>query len=122
MAATARRRSRCPICAVGFPCIRGNNFILAETGGVEQVTLTVAQMPAHTHPMLASSNAASAATPTNQTIGKSTGFDAFINAQPTLAIKPSITPVGGNQPHDNMQPYLCVDFIISLFGLFPSPT
>jgi microcystin-dependent protein len=104
------------------PLHQGNGFVLAEAAGNEQVTLTIAQMPGHTHPMLGSSNTASAPTATNQVIGKSTGFDAFINSQPTLAIKPTITPVGGSQPHENMQPYLCVDFIISLFGIFPSPT
>jgi microcystin-dependent protein len=41
----------------------------------------------------------------------------------TTNLAPSaISPVGGNQPHTNFQPYLCVDFIISLFGIFPSPT
>ena len=34
----------------------------------------------------------------------------------------AIGPVGGSQPHTNFQPYLCIDFIISLFGIFPSPT
>jgi len=105
-----------------LPIHQGNGFILAETGGVEEVTRTTQQMAAHTHPLMASDNASSSATPTNQTIGKSTGFDAFVNGQATLALKPSINPLGGNQPHDNMQPYLCVDFIISLFGIFPSPT
>jgi microcystin-dependent protein len=105
------------------PLHQGNNFILAETGGVEEVTLTVQQMPSHSHPLLASSDTAAGATPTNLVLGKSTGVDAFINAQPGDPIgAASITPLGGNQPHANMQPYLCVDFIISLFGIYPSPT
>ncbi len=104
------------------PVHQGNGFILAETGGSEQVTLTVAQMPGHSHALLASGNTATAKEATNNVIGKSTGFDAFINSQPTDPIGASITPLGGNQPHENMQPYLCVDFIISLFGIFPSPT
>jgi microcystin-dependent protein len=106
-----------------LPVHQGNGFILAETGGVEEVTLTVNQIPSHSHPLLASLNVATSPTPTNNLIGKSGSIDAFINAQPTDPLNAlSVTPVGGNQPHTNMQPYLCVDFIISLFGIFPSPT
>jgi microcystin-dependent protein len=102
---------------------QGNTFLLGEPGGVEQVTLTVQQIPNHTHVMSGSLNTAAAAVPTNQVIGKSTSIDAFINAQPADAMNAqSITPVGNSQPHDNMQPYLCIDFIISLFGIFPSQT
>lgn len=73
--------------------------------------------------MLASLNSATSPTPTNQMIGKSTSIDAFINAQPSTALNAqAVTPVGSSQPHENMQPYLCVDFIISLFGIFPSQT
>lgn len=101
----------------------GNGFIQAETGGVESVTLTTQQIPAHNHAMLASLNSATSPTPTNQVIGKSTSIDAFINAQPTTALSgQAVTPVGNSQPHENMQPYLCIDFIISLFGIFPSQT
>ena len=55
-------------------------------------------------------------------------FSAFVflpllNAPPPLAMAPqAVSPTGGSQPHTNFQPYLCVDFIISLFGIFPSPT
>ncbi|MDP5280882.1 tail fiber protein [Sphingomonas sp. DG1-23] len=106
-----------------LPIHQGNGFILAETGGVEEVTLTVSQLPSHSHPLLASLNVASGPTPTNLVVGKSGSIDAFINAQPTDPLNAlSIASVGGSQPHTNMQPYLCVDFIISLFGIFPSPT
>ena len=105
------------------PLHMGNGFVQAETGGVETVTLTTQQIPAHSHPMVASLNAATSPTPTNQLIGKSTSIDAFINAQPTTALSnQAITPTGGSQPHENMQPYLCIDFIISLFGIYPSQT
>jgi microcystin-dependent protein len=105
------------------PLHQGNGFIQGETGGVETVTLTTQQIPAHNHPMLASLNSATSPTPTNQMIGKSTSIDAFINAQPSTALNAqAVTPVGSSQPHENMQPYLCVDFIISLFGIFPSQT
>ncbi|NIJ21937.1 microcystin-dependent protein [Sphingomonas naasensis] len=101
----------------------GTTYILGETGGVEEVTLTTQQLPIHTHAMLGSTNTASGPTPTNLLIGQSTSIDAFLNAVAGDPMSPqAITPVGGNQPHENMQPYLCVDFIISLFGIFPSQT
>jgi microcystin-dependent protein len=109
-----------------IPLHQGNGFILAETGGAEEITLTVSQIPAHSHPFLATQNAAAGTSPSNtQTVG--------IAALPTItpygsdapkstAHPSSVTSIGGSQPHNNFQPYLCVDFIISLFGIFPSQT
>lgn len=105
-----------------IPVHQGNGFILAETGGAEEITLTVNQIPAHSHPMLAA-----AATPNSNNPGGG------LTAQPTASIynnsavavnlaPQAIGSVGGSQPHTNMQPYLCVSFIISLFGIFPSPS
>jgi len=105
-----------------LPLHQGNGFILAETGGAEEITLTVSQIPAHSHPMLAA-----AIVPNNSNPGG--GF----TAQPTASIynngtspvnmsAAAIGSTGGSQPHTNFQPYLCVDFIISLFGIFPSQT
>jgi microcystin-dependent protein len=109
-----------------LPIHQGNGFILAETGGAEEITLTVNQIPAHSHPMLATSNSATAVAPgAAETVARTSastitpyGSDApFTNLSPQ-----AIGSVGGSQPHTNFQPYLCVDFIISLFGIFPSPT
>lgn len=107
-----------------IPIHQGNSFILAETGGVEEVTLTVNQIPAHGHPVLASANPGTAAAPQNSLLAKTTTGFLYINENPTAqTLAPTtVSPVGGNQPHTNFQPYLCVDFIISLFGIFPSPT
>jgi microcystin-dependent protein len=106
-----------------LPIHQGNGFILAETGGVEEVTLTLQQIPSHTHALLGSTNPASSQTPASNVVGKSTQVDLFINAQPADAMNSNaITPVGGSLPHTNFQPYLCVDFIISLFGIFPPPS
>jgi microcystin-dependent protein len=105
-----------------IPIHQGNGFILAETGGVETVTLTVSQIPAHSHPMLASTNFGNTAQPNNLILGASSTFDLYIDSPASNAMAPAVGPTGGSQPHDNFQPYLCVDFIISLFGLFPSPT
>jgi len=101
----------------------GNGFTLAETGGVETVTLTVSQIPAHTHPFLASADQASTLNAQGNALGATASATPYITIPPTSPLAPqSISSVGGSQPHDNFQPYLCVDFIISLFGIFPSQT
>ncbi|HKQ07131.1 MAG TPA: tail fiber protein [Blastocatellia bacterium] len=105
-----------------LPLHQGNGFILAETGGAEEITLTVSQIPAHTHPPLATTAAATTRDPGNNMFGTASG-DAYVQAFDAILLSPqSISATGGSQPHTNFQPYLCVDFIISLFGLFPSPT
>ena len=108
-----------------IPIHQGNGFILAETGGAEEITLTVNQIPAHTHPALGSSSTASSNSPTNNVPGRVTiaGVFPYGTDGPFGPLSPlSIGPTGGSQPHSNFQPYLCVDFIISLFGIFPSPS
>lgn len=106
-----------------LPLHQGNGFVLAETGGVEEVTLTVNQMAAHSHPMAASTDPTTTPSPSNNVIGTPLTATPFYAAPPTLPLSPqSISQVGGSQPHTNFQPYLCVNFIISLFGIFPSPT
>jgi len=106
-----------------IPIHQGGGFILAETGGAEEITLTVQQIPAHSHPELASSNNALQAVPTTNVLAQPTAIDTYRAVLGNVALAPqAITSVGGSQPHTNFQPYLCVDFIISLFGIFPSPT
>ncbi len=106
-----------------IPIHNGNGFILAETGGVEEVTLTASQIPAHSHALLASTSAAQESHPENNVPGRTTQSDGYILDAPNVNMSPSsISSTGGSQPHTNFQPYLCVDFIISLFGIFPSPT
>jgi microcystin-dependent protein len=106
-----------------LPIHFGNGFTLAETGGVEEVTLTVSQIPAHSHPFLATSSNSNDANAINNVPSQATAGFPYLNANPPVAMAPgSISSVGGSQPHNNFQPYLCVDFIISLFGIFPSQT
>jgi len=104
----------------------GNGFTLAETGGVETVTLTVSQIPAHSHPLLATINPASGTAPSPSVtmgIASASTITPYGTDAPTTSLHPSsISNVGGSQPHDNFQAYLCVNFIISLFGIFPSQT
>ncbi|MEW6131198.1 MAG: tail fiber protein [Acidobacteriota bacterium] len=108
-----------------IPIHQGNGFILAETGGAEEITLTVQQIPAHSHPLLGSSSSASS-TDTAGNVGARitvAGVFAYGTDAPLQPLSPqAVAPVGGSQPHTNFQPYLCIDFIISLFGIFPSPT
>jgi microcystin-dependent protein len=107
-----------------LPVHQGNGFTLAQSGGVEEVTLTINQVPAHNHAMLASSRTGSSANPTNAFFAKSTSntpyTDDLLSSTPLQANPMTISPVGGSQPHSNFQPYLCINFIISLFGIFPS--
>jgi microcystin-dependent protein len=106
-----------------IPIHQGNGVILAETGGAEEITLTVNQIPAHTHPMLASQNAAQDTSPQNKVTGQSGTALIYIQDSPDANLSPqAVTSVGGSQSHTNFQPYLCVNYIISLFGIFPSPT
>jgi len=107
-----------------IPIHQGNGFILAETGGAEEITLTVNQIPAHSHPVLASTNVAQDSSPMNKVVGQiGAGALPYIQDITDTNLSPqAVGPVGGSQPHTNFQPYLCVDFIISLFGIFPSPT
>jgi len=108
-----------------LPTHQGNGMVLAQNGGAETVTLTVQQIPAHSHPLLASSNPASGTVPTGQVLasGQAATITPYGSDAPstTLATQ-ALDPTGGSQPHDNRQPYLCVNFIISLFGVYPSPT
>lgn len=106
-----------------LPLHQGNGFILAETGGAEEITLTTSQIPAHTHPLLCNSGGASEVSPAGAVMAEQLAVSAYQSVAPAVAMAPqAIGPVGGSQPHTNFQPYLCVNFIISLFGIFPSPT
>jgi microcystin-dependent protein len=98
-------------------------FTLAETGGVESVILTTQQIPAHTHTMVASSGTGDNASPINNYLATSSQVTMFFSDPPNLNMKATaIQPIGGNQPHENMQPFLAISFIISLYGIFPSPS
>jgi microcystin-dependent protein len=105
----------------------GTTATLAETGGTETVTLTTQQIPQHIHMMLASGTG-SLQPPTNALpapgSGSVTGLLPYQQAGgATTALKSNMLQMSGtNQAHENIQPYLCISFIISLFGIFPSPT
>ncbi|HYH07458.1 MAG TPA: tail fiber protein [Thermoanaerobaculia bacterium] len=102
----------------------GVTYQIGEAAGVESVTLATQQIPIHTHALIGTTNPATETGPSGNLFGISaqveygtTGLsaDTAMNAG-------AITPVGGSQPHENCQPFLCINYIISLFGLFPSQT
>lgn len=97
-------------------------YVIGETGGVEQVTLTTNQIPAHTHPLqVIGDHVGTAASPAGRLPAQSFNVVPYINDATTGAFNAAaIEPVGGNQPHSNLQPTLCVHFIISQFGIFPT--
>jgi len=101
------------------------NYILAENGGVETVTITTQQLPAHTHPAQCSSGGGSNSSDPTGGIWAPSDVNQYSNAAQAVFLgTPAIvtTAAGGSQPHDNMIPFLCINYIISLFGVFPSQT
>jgi len=100
----------------------GPGFALGQAGGVESVTLTANQIPAHSHVPLANSGTGSQSSPANGLwAGSSPSLNEYSTATPSLTMNPAtVGQSGGSQPHDNMMPFLSVNFILSLFGIFPS--
>lgn len=100
----------------------GTTYTLGESGGVEQVTLTLQQIPTHTHALLASKDFGLQGNPVGSMLAASNSISLYKAAAPNAALNTqSAGPAGGSQPHTNFQPYLCINFIISLFGVFPNP-
>jgi microcystin-dependent protein len=106
-----------------IPLHQGNGFTMAETGGAEEITLTVQQIASHTHPLQAANAVGNDPNPNNNLLAESSAVLLYQSGAVAAAMAPqSIGSTGGSQPHTNFQPYLCINFIISLFGIFPSPT
>jgi microcystin-dependent protein len=106
-----------------IPIHQGNGRIIGELDGSETVTLTANQLPTHTHPLLASTTLASDPNPQGRVLAQTRAAALYLDDAPTVPLSPNAaTPQGGSQPHDNMMPFVGINFIISLFGIFPSPT
>ena len=104
------------------PVHLGAAFALSQTGGVETVNLTVSQIPLHSHVPLASSDGGTQTSPSGNVWAGSANLPYALNA-PTAAMSvDALGSAGGSQPHDNMIPFLAITFIISLYGVYPSPT
>ncbi len=98
----------------------GIPYIIGEFAGTETVTLTTNQIPAHAHTLNAQSGAGSQSSPSGG-VWASSSLDQYSAASPTTQMSPtSLQNSGGSQPHENMPPFLCVNFVISLFGVYPS--
>ncbi len=101
----------------------GPGFALGQAAGAETVTLTTSQLPAHSHVPVADSNVAGQASPQNNVWAGNNTLTPYSNTAPNQVMDPAaMGSAGGSQPHDNMIPFLVINFILSLFGVFPSQT
>lgn len=99
----------------------GPGFALGQSGGTETVTLTTSQIPAHSHVPLCNGSPGTQQGPDNGFWAEPSSGTIYSTAAPSLAMASSaIGSAGGSQPHDNMIPFLVINFILSLFGVFPS--
>lgn len=98
--------------------------VLGEKSGTETVTLVSSQLPIHTHAATANSGAGNSASPGNNVWAANSNTTALqftaSTASPASMNPAAISPVGGNQPHENRMPFVAVNYIISLFGIYPS--
>lgn len=108
-----------------LPVHIGSGFVIGQVAGSETVTLTVNQLPVHNHAFTASQNNGTAASPAGAVPATlPAGSNAYLQSPAGTPLNSSslLADPGGGQPHDNLQPFLCVSFIISLFGIFPTQT
>lgn len=105
----------------------GTTYQIGEMAGTESETLSLQQIPSHNHALIASSGG-STLSPQGALLTAPTSTQQGVmiyndTATPSVALHPNtLQPSGGSQPHENCQPFLCINFIISLFGIFPSQT
>ncbi|MCW2542247.1 MAG: phage Tail Collar domain protein [Frankiales bacterium] len=111
-----------PNLASRLPLHQSSSYPLGAVGGAETVLLATANLPVHTHLAAASSGASSQLAPTNG-VWAASNLPAYATGAPNAAMNPAaLLPAGSGQPHDNMPPFLAINFIISMFGIYPSPT
>lgn len=107
------------------PVHMGTGFTIGQMAGNETVTLTPQTMPSHTHPFVVTTNLASTNQPGNNLLAttQASTVTAYGTDNPQVSLNSAaISTVGGNQPHENRQPTIAMTYIISLFGIYPSPT
>jgi microcystin-dependent protein len=93
--------------------------VIGQTGGAEQVTLTTQLIPSHSHVPQANTQASSSS-PTNNFWGGWTGLE-YSSSAPNAQTAADVNPSGGSQPHDNMVPFLVINFVIATEGIYPTP-
>jgi microcystin-dependent protein len=112
-------RSRVPIHQGTGPGL--STYVMGQQAGTETVTLTSNQIPFHTHPVAVSSNTATTGTPSaGVTLGVAAAEIYIADTADGLMNAQSIGLTGGSQPHDNIQPYLALNYVIATEGIFPS--
>ncbi|MBY5956814.1 tail fiber protein [Membranicola marinus] len=113
-------RGRLPIHAGTGPGLSPRR--LGAKGGAEKVTLTVNQLPSHNHEFKGTNDLSSSPNPEAHVVSRSTDVDAYIKneAVDQNLNSDTLTKIGASQSHTNLMPYLCVHFIIALFGIYPS--
>jgi microcystin-dependent protein len=97
----------------------GNTYIVGQAGGQAAVTLAAGQMAAHTHQVQADSAVASSGTPAAE-IWADSASNPYSTSANSLMKPSSVMAQGGGQPHNNMPPYLVLNFVIALTGIYPS--
>ena len=105
------------------PVHAGDGLTLGQTGGAEAVTLAQVELPTHTHGLVATADVTSSADPAGRVPAKKARFgsDVYgVPANPTTLAPGSVLPTGGNQAHLNLQPFLTLNFVIALQGIYPS--
>jgi microcystin-dependent protein len=102
----------------------GTTYQIGQLAGSESITLSTQQIPIHSHPFTGSTSNGTATNPGNAVLaGSLSSVQPLVQDSVTDAMAAgAIGPAGGSQPHENLQPYLCINFIISMFGVFPSQT
>lgn len=106
-----------------MPLHMGGSYVIGQLAGVEQVTLTTSQIPAHSHPAYATSGGGNQSGPVAGAVWASAPGKIYAAGPANAPMNAAgVAASGGSQPHDNMPPFLCISFIISLFGIFPSQT
>ena len=101
----------------------GPEIVLGQSAGAEMVALIASELPAHSHGVLADAGVATSSLPASALLAKKPRFGASVYATPQSLVElrsDAIAAVGGGQPHENMQPFLTLHFVIALQGIFPS--
>jgi microcystin-dependent protein len=103
-----------------IPLHVGSGHTQGETGGQTAHTVTMSEMPAHVHFLNVTNDASTASAPDSTVVVSHSQSNAYGAATNLVAMAPTVGNVGGSQPHENRQPYLVLNFIIALQGIFPS--
>jgi microcystin-dependent protein len=103
------------------PIHMGNGHTLGEAAGSTSVTVNIQQLPTHTHAAMGANTTATTPIPANTTLLANASADIYADPSALTTLEPAtVSSVGGSQAHNNMMPYLTLNFIIALQGIFPS--